>query len=151
MAGNSAADVASGLAANINAQTSTSNVSASANGSQITLTYNGAPGANGNRVGVYGWVYSPNNGTGAWSPSWAMFQGGTSPDRWRVTLDFSNLKDEFGNTVTTTNVRKLRWTWSADLQSGNFARSEFAVVVTNWQVTGTNLAVSGCGSGQPED
>jgi len=28
-------------------------------------------------------------------------------DRWRVTLDFSNLKDEFGNTVTTTNVRKL--------------------------------------------
>ena len=151
VAGNSAADVASGLAANINAQTSTSNVSASANGSQITLTYNGAPGANGNRVGVYGWVYSPNNGTGAWSPSWAMFQGGTSPDRWRVTLDFSNLKDEFGNTVTTTNVRKLRWTWAADLQFGNFARSEFAVVVTNWQVTGTNLAVSGCGAGQPED
>jgi hypothetical protein len=70
--------VASGLAANINAQTSISNVSASANGSQITLTYNGSPGANGNRVGVYGWVYSPSGGTGAWSPSWAMFQGGTS-------------------------------------------------------------------------
>ena len=153
VAGNSAADVASGLAANINAQTSTSNVSASANGSQITLTYNGAPGANGNRVGVYGWVYSPNNGTGAWSPSWAMFQGGTSPDRWRVNLDFSNLKDEFGNTVTTTNVRKLRWTWSADLQSGNFARSEFAVVVTNWQVTGTNMQykVAGPGSRRIED
>jgi hypothetical protein len=153
VAGNSAADVASGLAANINAQTSTSNVSASANGSQITLTYNGAPGANGNRVGVYGWVYSPNNGTGAWSPSWAMFQGGTSPDRWRVNLDFSNLKDEFGNTVTTTNVRKLRWTWSADLQSGNFARSEFAVVATNWQVTGTNLQyrVAGPGSRRIED
>jgi hypothetical protein len=153
VAGNSAADVASGLAANINAQTSTSNVSASANGSQITLTYNGAPGANGNRVGVYGWVYSPNNGTGAWSPSWAMFQGGTSPDRWRVTLDFSNLKDEFGNTVTTTNVRKLRWTWSADLQFGNFARSEFAVVVTNWQVTGTNIEykVAGPGSRRIED
>ena len=153
VAGNSAADVASGLAANINAQTSTSNVSASANGSQITLTYNGAPGANGNRVGVYGWVYSPNNGTGAWSPSWAMFQGGTSPDRRRVTLDFSNLKDEFGNTVNTTNVRKLRWTWAADLQSGNFARSEFAVVVTNWQATGTNLtySVAGPGSRRMED
>jgi hypothetical protein len=153
VAGNTAADVASGLAANINAQTGTSNVSARANGSQITLAYNGAPGANGNRVGVYGWVYSPNNGTGAWSPSWAMFQGGTSPDRWRVTLDFSNLKDEFGNTVTTTNVRKLRWTWSADLQFGNFARSEFAVAVTNWQVTGTNLQyrVAGPGSRRLED
>ena len=153
VAGNTPADVASGLAANINAQTGTSNVSASANGSQITLAYNGAPGANGNRVGVYGWVYSPNNGTGAWSPSWAMFQGGTSPDRWRVTLDFSNLKDEFGNTVSTANVRKLRWTWSADLQFGNFARSEFAVAVTNWQVTGTKqqYRVAGPGSRRIED
>jgi hypothetical protein len=153
VAGNSAADVASGLAANINAQTGASNVSASADGSQITLTYNGAPGANGNRVGVYGWVYSPNNGTGAWSPSWAMFQGGTSPQCWQVNLDFSNLKDEFGNTVTTSNVRKMRWTWSADLQSGNFARSEFAVVVTNWQATGTNLAysVAAPGSRRMED
>jgi hypothetical protein len=155
VAGNSAADVASGLAANINAQTGTSKVSASANGSQVTLTYNGAPGANGNRVGVYGWVYSPNGGTGAWSPSWAMFQGGTSPSRWRVNLDFSNLnlKDEFGNAVTTTNVRKLRWTWAADLQFGNFARSEFAVAVTDWQVTGTNLQyrVAGPGSRRIED
>ena len=153
VAGNSAADVASGLAANINAQTSTSNVSASVNGSRITLIYSGAPGANGNRVGVYGWVYSPNNGTGAWSPSWAMFQGGTSPDRWRVTLDFSNLKDEFGNTVITTNVRKLRWTWAADLQAGNYTRSEFAVAVTNWQVTGDRLAyrVAGPGSRRIED
>jgi hypothetical protein len=153
VAGNSAADVAAGLAANINAQTGASNVSASANGSQITLTYNNAPGANGNRVGVYGWVYSPNNGTGAWSPSWAMFRGGTSPDRWRVDLDFSNLKDEFNNIVTTTNVRKLRWTWAADLQFGNFARSEFAVAVTNWQVTGTNIQyrVAGPGSRRMED
>jgi hypothetical protein len=147
VAGNSAADVASGLAANINAQTSASNVSASANGSQITLTYNGVPGANGNRVGVYGWVYSPDGGTGAWSPSWAMFQGGTSPGRWRVDLNFSSLKDEFGNTITTTNVRKLRWTWAADLQFGNFARSEFAVVVTNWQVTGTNIQYKVAGPG----
>jgi len=151
--GNSAADVASGLAANINAQTGVSEVSASADGSQITLTYGGAPGANGNRVGVYGWVYSPNNGTGAWSPSWAKFQGGTSPDRWRVTLDFSNLRNEFGNIVTTTNVRKLRWTWAADLQSGDFTRSEFAVAVTNWQVTGAGLAysVAGPGSRRIED
>jgi hypothetical protein len=82
-----------------------------------------------------------------------MFQGGTSPDRWRVNLDFSNLKDEFGNTVTTTNVRKLRWTWSADLQFSDFARSEFSVAVTNWQATGTNLAysVAGPGSRRIED
>jgi hypothetical protein len=153
VAGNAAADVANGLAANINAQTGTSKVSASASGSQITLTYNGAPGANGNRVGVYGWVYSPSSGTGAWSPSSAMFQGGTSPQGWQVNLDFSNLKDESGNTVTTTNVRKLRWTWAADLQSGNFARSEFSVAITNWQATGTNLAysVAGPGSRRIED
>jgi hypothetical protein len=153
VAGNAAADVAGGLAANINAQTGTSNVSATANGNQITLTYNGAPGANGNRVGVYGWVYSPNSGTGAWSPSFAMFQGGTSPQGWQVNLDFSNLKDESGNTVTTTNVRKLRWTWAADLQRGNFARSEFSVVVANWQLTGTNLQyqVAGPGSRRSED
>jgi hypothetical protein len=153
VAGNGAADVASGLAANINAQTGASNVSASANGSQITLTYNGAPGSNGNRVGVYGWVYSPSNSTGAWSPSSAMFQGGTSPQGWQVNLDFSNLTDDFGNTVTTTNVRKLRWTWAADLQAGNFARSEFSVVVTNWLATGTNLvySVAGPGSRRIED
>jgi hypothetical protein len=153
VAGNAAADVASGLAANINAQTGASNVSASANGSQITLTYNGAPGANGNRVGVYGWVYSPSNSTGAWSPSFAMFQGGTSPQCWQVNLDFSNLKNDSGNTVTTTNIRKLRWTWAADLQSGNFVRSEFSVVVTNWQATGTNLtySVAGPGSRRIED
>jgi hypothetical protein len=153
VAGNAAADVASGLAANINAQTGASNVSAIASGSQITLTYNGAPGANGNRVGVYGWVYSPSNSTGAWSPSFAMFQGGTSPQGWQVNLNFSNLKDTSGNTVTTTNVRKLRWTWAADLQSGNFARSEFSVVVTNWQTTATNLvySVAGPGSRRSED
>jgi hypothetical protein len=153
VAGNAAADVASGLAANINAQTGASNVSATASGSQITLTYNGAPGANGNRVGVYGWVYSPGNSTGAWSPSFGMFQGGTSPQCWQVNLDFSNLKDTLGHTVTTTNVRKLRWTWAADLQSGNFARREFSVVLTNWQAAGTNLAysVAGPGSRRSED
>ena len=43
--------------------------------------------------------------------------------------------------VPTTNVRKMRWTWAADLQSGNFERSEFAVAVTNWQVSGTNLCI----------
>jgi hypothetical protein len=50
-------------------------------------------------------------------------------------------------------VRKLRWTWSADLQFSNFARSEFAVAVTNWQVTGTNLQyqVAGPGSRRMED
>jgi hypothetical protein len=70
-----------------------------------------------------------------------------------VDLDFSNLRDEFGNTVTTTNVRKLRWTWAADLQFGNFARSEFAVAVTNWQVTATNIQyrVAGPGSRRVED
>src|SRR5260370_20242800 len=48
---------------------------------------------------------------------------------------------------------EMRWTWAADLQAGNFARSEFAVAVTNWCTSGTKLqyAVSGTGSRRVED
>ena len=55
--------------------------------------------------------------------------------------------------VPTSNVRKMRWTWAADLQAGNFQRSEFSVVVTNWSVTGNNLLynVAGPGSRRIED
>ena len=47
-----------------------------------------------------------------------MFSGGMSPARWRVDLDFGNLTDTDGQPVTTTNVRRVRWTWAADLQFG---------------------------------
>jgi hypothetical protein len=70
-----------------------------------------------------------------------------------VELDFSALHDATGAPVPTTAVRKMRWTWAADLQSGTFARSEFAVAVTNWSVSGTKLqySVAGTGSRRIED
>ena len=143
--------IAAGLAAFINQASATNGVTAAASGAQITLTYNGMPGANGNRVGVYAGVQGA--GTESWSPGWRMFSGGTSPTVWRVSLDFSNLKDSTGATVNTTNVRRLRWTWAADWQYGNFERSEFAVTIANWQATGSGLtySVAGPGSRRIED
>lgn len=120
-------------------------VTAVANGSQITLTYIGSPGTNGNRVGVYGSVQG--GGTESWSPASGLFSGGQSPAAWQIDLDFSNLKDVTGAVVATTSVRKLRWTWAADIQPVAYQRSEFAVNVTNWTVTGTNLTYSVAGSG----
>ena len=115
------------------------------------LTYHGAPGSNGNRIGVYGTVQGARTET--WAPAAATFSGGVSPERWKVELDFSALRDTTNAVVPTTHVRKMRWTWGADLQSGNFARSEFAVAVTNWSVSGTNLqySVAGTGSRRIED
>ncbi|MBZ5620069.1 MAG: hypothetical protein LAQ69_15295, partial [Acidobacteriia bacterium] len=120
-------------------------ISASADGSRITLSYTGAPGANGNRVGVYGGIHGA--ATESWSPSWAMFTGGVSPHQWRVNLNLGELTDSNNHHVEATNVRKLRWTWAAELQPNNFQRNEFSVVVTNWQVTGTNLVYSVAGPG----
>jgi hypothetical protein len=126
-------------------------VTATANGSQITLTYLGAPGSNGNRVGVYGAVYGA--GTESWSPAFALFSGGQSPPAWRVSLNFSSLVDVNGASVPVTDVRKMRWTWAADVQSGSFERSEFSVVVSNWTLSGSNLlySVAGPGSWRAED
>jgi hypothetical protein len=126
-------------------------VTAAADGTRITLTYTGMPGANGNRVGVYSGVSGAQ--TESWSAASAMFSGGTSPTAWKVALDFGNLHDKTGAKVTMTNVRRMRWTWAADWQFGNFERSEFSVAVANWQATGSGLAyqVAGPGSRRIED
>jgi hypothetical protein len=132
-------------------------VSASANGTQITLTYAASSGANANRIGVYATASGAASET--WSPSWAVFSGGTSPQQWQVNLNFSALQgfiDPDRSTlvpVPTSGVRKMRWTWAADLQLGNFQRSEFSVVLTNWTVSGDNLLyqVAGPGSRRIED
>jgi hypothetical protein len=139
------------LAAAITANQAAGAVSATASGTHIVLTYHGAPGSNGNRIGVYGTVHGA--GTDGWAPAAATFAGGVSPERWMVELDFSALHDATGAPVPTTCVRKMRWTWAADLQSGNFERSEFAVAVTNWSVSGTKLqySVAGTGSRRIED
>jgi hypothetical protein len=148
--GDTLAGALAGLAAFINGD-SQNVVRASVDDTEITLTYTGAPGANGNRVGVYGTVHGA--GTERWTPGWAMFTGGSSPERWRIDLDFSNLADRDNNRVDTSNVRKIRWTWMADLQFSPYQRSEFQVVVSNWQVTGTGLSykIAGPGSRRIED
>ena len=145
------ATAASNLAAIVTAGQLDGQVTAAASGTLITLTYLGQPGSNGNRVGVYGTVQGA--GTQSWTPAWTAFSGGVSPATWQIGLDFSHLVDTNGTTIPTTAVRKLRWTYSADLQSGSFQRSEFSVVVAQWQVTGTNLqySVAGPGSRRIED
>lgn len=96
---------------------------------------NSTSGANGNRIGVYG--FTAGLGGARWGPEWTRFTGGVSPTQWRITLDFSNLHDKDGRLVPMNNVRKMRWTYSADQQSEAFSRSEFEVRITNWTVTGT--------------
>jgi hypothetical protein len=142
---------AASLATVITEWSGTGLVSAAADGSKITLTYLGGPGENGNRIGVYGTVSGQK--TVSWSPAAAVFSGGKSPSAWRVDLDFGNLLDVNGAAVPTFNVRKMRWTWAADLQAGSYRRNEFKVVVANWLVTGTNLTyrVAGPGSRRLED
>jgi phage tail sheath gpL-like len=101
---------ANALATAITANQVTGAVSAIASGAHIVLTYHGAPGSNGNRIGVYGTVQGA--GTESWSPSAARFAGGRSPERWKVELNFSALHDATGSLVPTTRVRKMRWTWA---------------------------------------
>jgi hypothetical protein len=126
-------------------------VTATANGSQITLTYLGAPGLNGNRIGVYGTVHGA--ATESWSPTFALFSGGQSPAAWQVSLSFSSLLDVNGVSVPVTNVRKMRWTWAADFQPAAFQRTEFSVVVSGWTLSGGALqySVAGPGSRRAED
>ena len=77
-----------------------------------------------------------------------------------MTLDYGALQgtitpDLSGTlyTIPTNFIRKMRWTYAADLQAASFARNEFSVAVTNWTVTGTNrtYSVAGPGSLRIED
>jgi hypothetical protein len=148
-ASESLAAAAGGLAELINNHSP--KVTAEASGTRITLTYASEYGSNANRIGVYGTVHGA--GTETWSPAAARFSGGESPSKWRIELDFSNLRDTSDTRVPTTAIRKMRWTWSADLQDRDFERSEFAVRVTNWTVTGIGreYQVVGPGSRRIED
>ncbi len=129
------------------------------NGRTVTLTYVGVGqtaesstiGANGNRLGLYTYVKGAE--TESWNVASAYFSEGASPSAWRIDIDFSSLTDPQLGPVPTQAVRKLRWTYSADLQNGPFERSEFAVEVTNWTVTGTGREyhVAGPGSWRYDD
>ena len=118
-------------------------------GTKLTPTTS-TTGANGNRLGLY--TYTTGS-TMSWDIASRQFSGGTSPTKWRYTIPFGTLHDRDGLLVSTTDVRKLRWTYSAELQAGVYARSEFAVQVTNWTVTGTGrtYSVAGPGSRRYED
>ena len=113
-------------------------------------------GANGNRFGVYSYA----TGAETWDSPWQTLANGTSPTEWQVTIDFATLQgtitpDLSGTlyTIPINNIRKMRWTYAADLQAGDFARTEYQVVVSNWTVTGTNrgYSVAGPGSRRVED
>jgi hypothetical protein len=125
----------------------------------ITLHYTGpggslsnsTTGTNGNGVGVYSYV--SGSGSEYWSDSYRLLQGGQSPVKWRVSLDFQSLRDINGDLVPTFKVRKMRWTYAAGLQRGPFERSEFDVSVSAWTITGTRreYKVPGTGSARIED
>jgi hypothetical protein len=156
--------IAAGIAANINQGSVT--FTATSDGPSVTVTY--APqagkalytnlqGANGNRIGMYG--FAGGEAT-VWKVPSVMFSGGRFPQSYDVVFDFANLQYPAGTApditwqpVPTTNVRKMRWTWSADLQPGIFAQQEFSLAISNWAVTGSNRQyfVAGPGSRRIED
>jgi hypothetical protein len=141
------------LATIINQFSATSSASATASGAQITLTIlNPTAGATSNNTGVYGTVSGAQSET--WQPQSQLFSGGVSPSVWTITLPFGALTDADTGVVFAANpVRKMRWTYAADLQPASFDRSEFQVVVSNWSVSGSNRAysVAGPGSRRIED
>jgi hypothetical protein len=116
-------------------------------------------GHNGNRFALYSYA----TGSAVWDAPSRTFAHGVSPSKWRVTLNFATLqgytRDASGAlsasvvAVPTGKIRKMRWTYAAELQAGEFARTEFRVAVTNWTVTGTGRGyrVAGPGSLRIED
>jgi hypothetical protein len=131
-------------------------VSATAIGAAVTLTVLSSEttysNGNGKWLGAYG-VVSGSGGTEFWQPAAQQFRGGQSPSTWAFLLDFSKLNDRNGLPIPTKKIRKMRWTYAADLQPTAFQPGEFSVVVTNWSVTGTGLtySVAGPGSRRIED
>lgn len=120
-------------------------VRADQDGARLRLYYvgpgqtleNSTAGANGNRFGAYTFTKGASGtATEFWQPQWQKFSGGASPTKWRIRLDFRLLRDKDGRLAPTNRIRKMRWTYAADLQPGAFQRSEFAVNVSNWTVEG---------------
>ena len=130
----------------------------------FTLTWKTGPtlprfkGANGNRITVYGFSQA---GPSVWAEPAVLFSGGQFPARYQINLNFGSLSGYYfdaGNnrqdvTIPTTQVRKLRWTWSADLQPNQFQQTEFQVNISQWTVAGTNRQyfIAGPGSRRIED
>lgn len=132
---------------------------AHSDGSRLTVYYVGegqtmetsTAGANGNRIG--GYTFIAGSGQARWKQAFQMFTGGTSPDVWRIRLPFDQLIDRDGRSVPVSRIRKLRWTYSADMQAGAYQRTEFAVSIRNWRVSGREATyyIAGPGSVRIED
>jgi hypothetical protein len=144
------------IVAGVNAFSPT--MKATQSGATITLTYVGAgqtltnstTGANGNLIGVY--TYVSNSMSEQWDAPWKQMADGTSPSQWQIVLPFATLEDPALGQIPASAIRKMRWTYSAALQSGAFARSEFQVVVSDWTVSGSRTySVAGPGSRRIED
>ncbi len=130
-------------------------LTATRTGDTLRVSYATA-GANGNRFAVYSFACSGTGGasTLSWDSVGQTLANGTSPTQWQVTIPFASLSGYIDPDYTTLHpivnpnqIRKVRWTYAADLQAGTFARSEFEVVVSGWTVTGTNLDYSVAGPG----
>ncbi|HVO97436.1 MAG TPA: hypothetical protein VMT15_05185 [Bryobacteraceae bacterium] len=136
---------------------------ATVTGSRIQVSYTGGldtnstSGADGNRFAMYTYSDTPD---ATWDAPAKTFANGTSPTQWSIRMDFGSLQGytnpAFSGTpvsVPADQIRKMRWTYAADLQPGSFVRSEFQVVVSNWNVTGANrtYSVAGPGSRRAED
>jgi hypothetical protein len=157
--GDSLADIAAGIATNINqveANQAAPDFTATSDGPSVIITWSPQStnywhlGANGNRVTVYGFA---EESAQIWEQPSAPFTGGQFPASYQVTIDFGNLKTPTGDVVPTNSIRKLRWTWAADLQAASFAQTEFEVQISDWKVSGENriYSVAGPGSRRIED
>lgn len=147
-------DVAAGIAAAINS--GSTRFTATSSGPSVTVSCNGTnaelaiTGSNGNRMSMYGFA---ENGVSVWQQPSVVFWGGVFPSVYQVALNFGNLMGTtdadptYLQLIPTTNVRKIRWTWSADLQNNPFTQTEFQVTVSGWSVTGTNKIYSFAGPG----
>ena len=155
--GDALADIAAGVANNINQISATLTAPdfvASSNGSSVIISWSPKSlnywhlGANGNRVTVYGFA---EGSAQPWQQPAAYFIGGQFPTSYTINIDFGALKSN--KSIPTDNVRKLRWTWAADLQPSTFEQTEFQVQISNWSVAGQNRAyyVAGPGSRRIEN
>jgi hypothetical protein len=118
-------DVLDAIVAHINSFSAF--LTATRTGTTVRVFY--PPGANGNRFGMY----SYSTGSLTWDAPEKVFANGTSPTKWRISLNFASLV----GAANAEKIRKMRWTYAADQQRGAFERREFEVAISNWTVTGT--------------
>src|SRR6185503_15231928 len=102
--GDTLEDIVAAITGGMNGPTSPF-LTATQTGTTIRVLYPSTAGASGNRVGIY----SSTTGSATWDAAAKTLANGTSPSKWRVTIDFSSLVDRDEASVPTNKVRKLRW------------------------------------------